>query len=112
MAKGGSTLGTETIATVGLHDSFYMKLRFDYYIKILLVHYGTLLETYKERDNNPLAFLVQKEAFEIRLLASNAEFAGFARAFARFKQLDEEPICLEIPNSVLDSVVENEVAHL
>lgn len=95
MSKGGSVLGTETISTVGLYDPFYAKLHRDHYFGVISVHYTNLLQALF--DDNPLRIQGQRAAFET-LMAPETELAGFARAFARFKRLDQKPVELKIPS--------------
>jgi len=93
-AKGGSVLGTETIATIGLDGPFYSRLTYDHYTKILRAYYTNLLQALK--DGNELTIKGQKDSFEL-LMAPQSELAGFARAYARMKRLEEDPINLTIP---------------
>lgn len=94
MAKGGSTLGEETIATIGLFDGFYWRLHWDHYSKIIRVHYSNLLDALHK--GNALAISGQRTAFE-SLMAPQEELAGLARAFARSHRLHEPPVNLKIP---------------
>lgn len=94
MAKGGSVIGDETIKTVGLHSEFYANLRWDHYSKVVQVHYINLLQAV--RDKHALRISAQRAMFE-SLMGPETEFAGFVRAFARFKKLDGPKVKLTIP---------------
>lgn len=98
-ARNGSILGKETITTIGLDEPFYSRLSYDHYTKILRTYYTNLLQAL--RDGNQLTIKGQKDAFEL-LMAPQTELAGFARAYARMKRLEEDPINLEIPGGKKD----------
>jgi uncharacterized protein (TIGR02646 family) len=94
MAKGGSVLWAETIKTVGLHSQFYSDLRWNHFSKVVTAHYTNLLQAL--RDKNQLSIKGYRGAFE-NLMAPETQFAGYVRAFARFKRLHQPPVNLTIP---------------
>jgi uncharacterized protein (TIGR02646 family) len=94
MARDGSVLGTETIATIGLDGAFYTRMRRERYRRVILASYVNLLEALDGGDHDQVG--IQRQSFEL-LMAAHKPFAGLARAFARFRRLDEPPVSLRIP---------------
>lgn len=94
MAKGGSDLGQETIRTVRLDDIFYTRLRKKKHRRVINVSYLSLIEAIEGGDPDEIA--AQRASFEL-LMAPNKPHAALARAFARFKKLDEPPVAVRIP---------------
>ena len=94
MAKNGSHLGEETIRTIGLDAGFYTRERKARYLRVILVSYVNLLEALDSGD--PARITAQRQSFEL-LMASQQPYAGLARAFARFRELEKRPVALQIP---------------
>lgn len=85
IARNNSKLGQQTIDVVGLYLKFYTDKRRNYYIKTLMQYYVTLLMA--RSQNNDAMVESYKDRFKMSMSAKE-EFAAFARAFARDKQLD------------------------
>ncbi len=94
MARNGSLLGEGTIRTVGLDASFYTRERRARFRRVILASYLNLLEALDGGDADQVA--AQRQSFEL-LMASQRPYAGLARAFARFRGLENPPIAVQIP---------------
>ncbi len=94
MAKDGSLLGEETIRTIGLDAVFYTRKRKACYLRVIFTSYTNLVEALDGDDEKRI--ITQRQSFEL-LMASDSPFAGLARAFARFKNLEAPEVGLRIP---------------
>ena len=80
-----SDIGEMTIKIIDLTNPFHVKKRRAVYRETL---YPALLNLSRAYDSKDLVQMrIRKDAFE-DILKSDHEFAGFARAFARYKKLD------------------------
>lgn len=94
MAKNGSDLGAKTIETIGLHGLFYLRERRDRFRALIQRNYLILVDALEGGDEDEVS--TARWEFEL-LLKSRKPFAGFARAYARFKGLDKPPLSVRIP---------------
>lgn len=85
-ARDNSRLGQLTINVVGLYTKFYTDKRRNYYIKTLMAEYRALL--FARQQNEKAGIECCKNIFKM-LMSAKGEFAAFARAFARYKQLGQ-----------------------
>jgi len=93
-AKDGSILGRTTIEVIGLTGSFYQSQRENRMLEVILAHHINLLRALKAGDEDRMR--AGKDSFE-QLMSARNKMAGLARAYARYKKLDDPPIFLTIP---------------
>lgn len=94
MAKNGSRLGEETIRAVGLDEPFHTRQRKERHRRVINVSYWSLIEAIENGDADQIA--AQRQSFEL-LMAPQSPYAALARAFARFKNLENLPVAVRIP---------------
>jgi len=84
--KEKDALGDTTVEVIGLDDTHYIKERRYYYRHTLSVALNSLLEAKDQDEENEVELL--KSQFRM-ILSSKGRFAAFARAFAKYNNLDE-----------------------
>ncbi len=94
--KNNSTRGRLTIEVTGIDDHVFLKERVLRLIETLDVQYRSVLRAKVDQDDDALnARLTEFSGY----LRSNAKFAGLARAYARYKKLDQR-FGISIPGPV------------